>query len=140
MLFDQPSASAGAKARMAAEGLAGRCAVVGGDFFTAVLRGGDVYLLKNIIHDWEDEQALEILVNCSRAMGPQSKIILIEDVIKPGNEPSFGKLADVEMLVLSGGRERTAREYHALLTAAGFEPTRLLPTQAAVSLIEAVKP
>ncbi len=138
-LFDQPAVVAGAQRLLEAEGVAARCEIVGGDFFESVPSGGDVYTLKYIIHDWDDDRALRILRNLHRAMGAKSRILLIENVIAPGNEPSFGKLVDIEMLVMAGGRERTAQEFRALYAAAGFELTNIIPTQSALSLVEGVK-
>lgn len=139
ILFDQPHVVAGARPHLEARGVAGRCELVGGDFFETVPRGGDFYLVKHVIHDWAEEQALRILRNCHRAMDAGSRLLLVEHVIEPGNGPSFGKLLDVEMLIFAGGRERTGEEYRALLAAAGFELTNVIPAQCTLSLIEAVK-
>jgi O-methyltransferase domain/Dimerisation domain len=139
ILFDQPSVVAGAKSLLKAAGLMDRCEIDGGDFFEAVPRGGAVYIVKYIIHDWDDDRALMILKNVHRAMDAGSKILLVENVIKPGNDPCPGKVLDIEMLVLAGGRERTEQEYRALFAVAGFELTKIIPTQTTLSLIEGVK-
>ncbi len=91
-LFDQPSVVAGAKQYLDEARLGERCEVVGGDFFEAVPRGGDVYTIKYIIHDWDDDRAVMILKNCYRAMDAKSRLLLVETVIEPGNEEFTGKL------------------------------------------------
>ncbi|MBL8797823.1 MAG: methyltransferase [Planctomycetia bacterium] len=139
VLFDMPTVIDGARQKQLLEqaGVADRCELVGGDFFRAVPAGADGYLMKHIIHDWSDDHALNILRNCRRAMSPSGRLLLVEMVIPPGNEPHFGKLLDLEMLVMTqGGRERTESEYRALLAAAGFELTRIVPTRSPASVIE----
>jgi hypothetical protein len=136
VLFDQPHVVAGASPLLREAGVAGRCEVVGGDFFEAVPEGGDVYLLSRVIHDWDDAQATAILRTCRRAMGLDATLLLIERVLAPGNAPDAGKLHDLNMLVMLGGQERAAAEYAALYQAAGFRLTRAIPTAAGVSLIE----
>ena len=90
-------------------------------FFEAVPAGGDAYVLKRVIHDWDDERTIAMLKNCHRAMLPKGRLVIIEMVIAPGNEPFFGKQLDVELLLTTpGGRERTEAEYRSLLSAAGF--------------------
>jgi SAM-dependent methyltransferase len=139
ILFDQPSVVAGAKPHLDAAGLVERCEIVGGDFFESVPSGGDVYTVKYILHDWDDDRAIMILKSCHRAMEAGSKLLIVENVIKPGNDSFFGKLMDIEMLVLAGGRERTEQEYRALFAVAGFELTNIIHTQSTLSLIESVK-
>jgi SAM-dependent methyltransferase len=139
LLFDQPSVIEGARPQIQAAGLENVCEVMGGDFFAAIPPGGDIYMMKSVIHDWDDERALKILRNCHRAMKGKSKLLLIEHVIHPSHESMFGKLVDIKMLVMSGGRERTAQEYRGLLAAAGFELTNLIATPTPLSLIEGVK-
>jgi len=135
-LFDTPAVTAEAGRLLAAAGFAARCCVVGGNFFDSVPAGGDAYLLQFILHDWDDEHALTILRNCRRAMGPQSRLLLIEAVLPPGDTPALGKLLDLEMLVVCGGREREEAEYRALLTAAGFTHQRTIPTLTPLSILE----
>lgn len=108
-----------------------------GDFFKAVPEGGDAYVMKHIIHDWDDEKALKILGNIKRAMRPGGRVILLESVLTPSNQPDFGKLIDLEMLVMPGGRERTADEFRALFERAGFVVTHIVPTKSPLSVIEA---
>lgn len=96
--------------------------------------------MKHIIHDWDDEKAIAILQNCHRAMPDNGKLLVVEHVIPPGNEPSVGKFLDLEMLVMtSGGRERTAAEFDQLFTCAGFKLTNIVSTQSNLSIIEGVK-
>ena len=110
-----------------------------GDFFAAVPAGGEIYLLKKVIHDWDDERAQRILMNCHTAMSGTGRLLLIEPLIPPGNDSSFNKLLDLLMLVWNaGGRERTEREHQGLLASAGFRLSRVIPTRAGVSIIEAV--
>ncbi|WP_051036030.1 methyltransferase [Stanieria cyanosphaera] len=116
-----------------------RLLVQGGNFFKSVPSNGDAYLLKHIIHDWDDQQALIILQNCHQAMNYQSKLLIVDRVIPSGNEPMAGKFMDLNMLVLtSGGKERTQAEFSQLLTAAGFEIKQIISTAADISVIEAV--
>ncbi|HKP88140.1 MAG TPA: methyltransferase [Blastocatellia bacterium] len=136
VLFDAPSVVEGARQKISAAGLQERCELVGGDFFKSVSEGGDAYILKWIIHDWNDEQSVAILTNCRRAVAPGGKLLLVEAVIPPGDEPSFSKFIDLNMLVMTGGRERTEAEYRNLLQAAGFELTRIVPTPTPFSVIE----
>lgn len=139
VLFDAPSVVEGAGPQMAVEGLSGRCELRSGDFFQSVPEGGDAYILKWIIHDWDDARATTILKNCHRAMAANGKLLLVESVIPPGNEPFIGKFMDLNMLVMTGGRERTAEEFRTLLSAAGFQRIRILPTASPVSIIEGAK-
>jgi SAM-dependent methyltransferase len=137
IVFDLSHAAEGARRTLEAAGLTARCQVMTGDFFDAVPEGGDAYLLSHVIHDWSDERALAILRNCHRVMRPQSRLLLVEAVIPPGNEPFFGKLLDVHMLVATDqGTDRTEAEYRSLLDAAGFELLRVIPTASDVSIME----
>ncbi|HEX8142868.1 MAG TPA: methyltransferase [Pyrinomonadaceae bacterium] len=137
--YDLPAVVEGAGERIEAEGLAGRCEAVGGDFFHSVPAGGDAYTLKMIIHDWDEARALSILRNIHGAMKDDGKLLIVETVIPEGNEPSFSKLGDLHMLVMTGGQERTAAQYQKLLDAAGFSLTRIIPTQSIVSIVEGIK-
>lgn len=139
ILFDVPSVLEGAPAVLSAAGVAGRCELATGDFFEAVPGGADAYIMKHIIHDWDDERALRILCNCHRAMRADDKVLLVEMVVPEGNEPGAGKFIDLEMLLFTGGCERTGREYAALFAHAGFELTRITPTASPYSIIEAVR-
>lgn len=138
VLFDLPHAVDGARAFLADAQLASRTQVVAGDFFQSVPAGSGVYVLKHIIHDWNDDACKAILASCRKAMQPTGKLLVIEMVIPPNNEPFFGKLLDLEMLVVTpGGRERTEAEYRAMFAAAGFTLTRTIATHAPVSILEA---
>jgi len=136
VLFDAPSVAEGAQSRFEAEGIADRCEVVSGDFFQSVPGGGDVYILKWIIHDWNDERSITILRNCHRAMTENGKLLLVEAVVPRGSEPHFSKFIDLNMLVITGGRERTEDEYRMLLEASGFKLTSTIPTESPMSVLE----
>lgn len=137
VLVDMPTVIEGARNTIAAEALAGRCEVVGEDIFQSVPSGGDAYMMKHIIHDWDDERAIQILKNCRSAMTGEGRVLIIETVIQPGNQPDFFKLLDVAMLTISG-RERSAEEFRSLLERAGFHLRRVVPTQSPVSVVEGV--
>jgi hypothetical protein len=139
VLFDRPQAAAGARHQLEAAGLGGRCEVVAGDFFVSLPAGGDAYVLKRVIHDWDDERAVAILRNCHRAMPEHGRVLVIELVLAPGNDPSLGKLFDLLMLVYLGGRERTEADYRTLLASAGFELTAVTPTPSLVCVVEGVR-
>jgi len=128
VLFDLPHVVAGAPPLLEAAGIAGRCEVLGGDAFTAVPADHETYLLSRVIHDWDDERAFTILTRCHQAMKPRGKVLLVERVILTGSTPQVLVLeSDVNMLVATGGKERTDAEYRALLSVAGFELTQLIP-------------
>jgi hypothetical protein len=137
ILFDLPDIAGQAAAYLASMGVAGRCEVVGGDFFVA-LPSGDTYVLRYILHDWNDDQCRTILEKCRLAMTRGGRILIIEWVIPPANEPSFGKFLDLTMMVQLTGRERTEAEYRALLEQAGLHIARIIPTGVGPSIIEAV--
>jgi hypothetical protein len=138
VLFDQPHVVAGAEQLLRAFRVTDRCQVVGGDFFEAVPSGGDAYVLKFILHDWEDKEATAILRNCRRAIAPNGKLLVIDSEISPPNEGAADKFLDLTMLVHTGGRERTREEWVALFAAAGFHLVGTTPTEAQVSIIEGV--
>ena len=139
VLFDLPHVVRGAPPLLEAVGVAGRCEVVGGDAFTAVPADHETYLLSRVIHDWDDERAIALLTRCHQAMKPRGKVLLVERVILTGTTPQVLVLeSDVQMLVVApGGKERTDAEYRALLNAAGFEITRLIPVLPPFYVIEA---
>jgi hypothetical protein len=120
VLFDRPEVIAKARPLIAAQGLAGRVELVGGDFFTEVPPGGDLYVLKSVLHDWNDADALRILTNCHRAARPGSTLLLVESVLPTEPGPSVIHLINLLMLLQVGGRERTREEHQALLEAAGY--------------------
>jgi hypothetical protein len=118
-----------------------RCQAIGGNFLESVPSGGDAYIMKNTLTNWDDEHATQILNNCYRAMPQGRKLLMVHSVIAPGNQPYLGKFTDLEMLlVTSSGRERSAAEFELVLNAAGFQLTRIVPTQCLSSIIEAIKP
>lgn len=137
ILFDLPHVVEHAKDNIESAGVSDRCDVVGGNFFEAVPEGADAYLMRHIIHDWDDAKSLTILRNCHRVMPAESKLLLVESVIPSGNEPFGGKFLDLVMLLIPGGKERTEEEYRALLSKAGFQLSRIVPTETEVSIIEA---
>jgi hypothetical protein len=137
VIFDLPHVAAEAEAFVKTRSLASRVTVEVGDFFQTTPKGGDVYLMSHVIHDWNLEQCRTILGNCRRAMKANSRLLLIEMVLPPGNTPHPGKLLDMMMLVGPGGQERTADEYRTLLESAGFRLARVIPTNSAVSIVEA---
>ena len=138
IVFDQPAVATGAQEAIEAAGLADRADAVGGDFFTAVPDGGDVYLLKIILHDWDDERCVAILRTCRRAMPPNGRLLVIELLIPPGDTPSYATSQDINMLVNLGGRERTEDEYRALLAAAGFMLARMIHAEGELHIIEGI--
>lgn len=136
-VFDTPSTVERAKQPLADGLWRRRGSYVAGDFFRAVPHGADAYLLSGVIHDWDDRQALQILKNCLKAMTKKSRVLLIDIVVPESASPSFGKLLDLNMLVMNGGRERTRSEFCTLLDAAGYKVTKVIPTMAPQSVIEA---
>lgn len=138
VLFDLPMVIQGAGSLLQKEGVSSRVETVAGNFFESV-PVADAYLLKHIIHDWDDQRAIKILTNISASMNPNGRVLLVEVVIPEGNEPHFGKLMDLEMLVSPGGVERTVEEYRQLLSDSGLCLTRIIPTKSAYSIVEAVK-
>ena len=140
ILTDLEHVLAGAKSCMEQHGVADRCTTQVCDFFKSVPAGGDAYLMKHIIHDWDDEKALTILRNIHAAMGEKKgKVILIEAVMPAGNAPHLVKFLDLEMLAMPGGRERSEAEFRALFDRAGFRLTNVVPTKSPMSVVAAVK-
>jgi hypothetical protein len=127
MLYDLPGTVGRSKETIQASGVGDRLRVVEGSFFEAIPTGADAYLMRHIIHDWDDERSITILQNVHRAMAATGKLLVVETVIQPGNENDFGKLLDLVMLVIPGGKERTEDEYRKLFAAAGFRLTRVVP-------------
>jgi O-methyltransferase/methyltransferase family protein len=139
IVYDLPHVVRDAPALIGSRGLSDRIRIESGSFFERVPSGGDAYLLSHIIHDWSEAQCLTILGNCREAMQPKGKVLIIEMVLPEGNIPHPGKILDMMMLVGPGGQERTEPEYRTLLEKAGLELTRIVPTQSAVGVVEAVR-
>ena len=118
--------------------IAGRIELAGGDFFQSVPAGADMYIMKYIIHDWTDDLCVKLLENCRRAMAPNGRVLVVDTVIPPGNDPHWGKLLDLNMLVGPGGRERTRSEFAQLFARAGLKLKRVIPTASPLSIVEAV--
>jgi hypothetical protein len=137
ILFDLPHNADGAATLIQGRGMVGRIRFESGSFFESVPSGADVYMMSHIIHDWSEEQCLTILRNCRAAMGPKSRLLIIEMVIPAGNAPHPGKSTDIVMLAVPGGQERTEQEYCVLLAKAGFRLERVVPTDSAASVVEA---
>ncbi len=136
VLFDRPEVVKDAPRMLDHLGVAGRCQIVGGNFFASIPPGGNIYIMKQILHDWDDERALAILRNCHLAMQPNGKLLLVETLVPTGNGPSHAKLLDLEMLLALGGKERTEKEYRELYAGAGFRLTQIIPTLAGLHIIE----
>ena len=136
VLFDSPEVIEGAQPKIATSDIADRCELVGGDFFQSVPSGADAIILKWIIHDWNDEQSVAILKNCHRALPANGKLILVEAVVPETSEMHFSKFIDLNMLVMTGGRERTEKEFRRLYEDSGFNLTRIVPTESPFSIIE----
>jgi SAM-dependent methyltransferase len=139
ILLDLPHVIATAGDAIAAAGLSERCELVSGDFFEAVPAGADLHLLKQIVHDWDDEQATRLLRNCHRALAPGGKLLLVEMVVPADNRPSSAQGMDLNMLVLLGGRERTEEEFARLLDGAGFRLERVMANRSPFDVVEATR-
>ena len=138
ILFDQPHVVSTVGALLEQAGVADRCEVVGGSFFEAVPAGADAYLLKSVIHDWDDEAAIEILRACRAAMNDRGKLLVVERVIRPGNDPDPAKFSDLNMLVLLGAQERTADDFELLYAEAGFKLSDIIRTGSPYDIIEGI--
>jgi O-methyltransferase len=141
VLFDLPHVAPAARALLEARGLAARCRVEGGSFFEGVPRGADLHVLKQVLHDWDDPRAAAILRACRAALPAGGTLLVVERVMPERAEPGPGAdkfLTDLEMLVMTGGMERTEGEFRALLAQGGFAPRRVVPTASVYALIEAV--
>jgi hypothetical protein len=141
VLVDQPAVIEEGRRHLAAEGVADRCRLVGGDFFAEVPAGADAYLLSRVLHDWTDDDARRVLATCRSAMGPGSRLLVVEAILpeRAADQPAVIRM-DLYMLVLLGARERTEAQFRRLLADAGFEVRRVVPTRsvAGLSVIEAV--
>jgi O-methyltransferase domain/Dimerisation domain len=137
-VFDLQPAIEIAKQRLGSDACSGRCSAVAGDFFDSVPEGADAYILCGVIHDWDDDHSIRILKNCRRAMNGNGRLLLVETVVPESGANCFSNLLDLNMLVMTGGRERTKSEFCTLFNAAGYKLTRIVPTMAPQSVIEAI--
>jgi len=136
ILLDQPHVVASAGPLLERAGVADRCEIVGGSFFDGVPPGVDAYLLKSVLHDWDDAAAVTILRACHAAMHASARLLVVEPIIRPGNEPDPMKFRDLLMLVMLGGRERTAEDFARLYAEAGFRLTSIIATGSPFSILE----
>jgi SAM-dependent methyltransferase len=140
VLFELPHVAAGAAATFTRAGITGRVRIETGDFFKELPSGADAIIMKHIIHDWDDHSAKRILQACHRALGERGKVLIVDPVVPTGNTPHYGKLLDLEMLVLTPrGRERTKSQFAELLRGAGFRISRIIATKGPLSIVEASK-
>lgn len=137
VIYDQPHVLEAAEQYLTSAGVRSRCRLVPGDFFRSIPDGGDVYVLSNIVHDWDDDRALRILQNCRAAMAPVAVMLLIESVLPEHGRSSAAAMMDVNMMVLLTGRERTEAQYRELLAAARLRLTKVAPIYELESLLEA---
>lgn len=136
-LFDLPTVTESAKAHFKANTVADRCEIVAGDAFKSIPAGFDAYLMKNVLHDWNDDQCAVLLERCRAAIPPHGKLIIVDAVMVPGNDPHPAKWFDLHMMVALGGRERTAEEFASLLRGASFTMTLAKPLPALLGIVEA---
>jgi len=136
-LFDMPHVIDGAKKAGILDRFADRCTLVAGSFLESV-PAADAYIMKYIIHDWYDPECIKILSQCRKGIRPGGRLLVVDQVVPPRNEPGVSKLMDLEMLVLPGGMERTEKEFHELFTASGFRLERIIPTPGIQCIIEGV--
>jgi hypothetical protein len=136
-VLDLAHVTSGAGEVLEQAGVRQRCMVVAGSFFDNVTTGGDLYVMKNILHDWDDAKARIILRNCHQAMHPDATLLIVERILAPPNEGAEGKFSDLNMLVNAGGQERTAEEFAALLNGAGFELREIIGLPSSRFIIEA---
>lgn len=137
ILFDLPEVIDRSKENIKAGGLLDRCQLLTGDFFKSVPKDGDAYILRHIVHDWSDEDAVRILTNCRKAMKPDGKLLVVEAVIPPGNDPHPYKWLDLTMLMI-GGRERTTEQFDVIFKEAGLQLNRIIPITPAISVVEGI--
>ena len=135
ILFDLPEVVGRSQSNISARGLDERCKLESGSFFESVSTGGDAYIMRHILHDWSDDDAVTILNNCRKAMNPGAKILVVEAVIQDGNEPSPFKLLDLSMLLI-GGKERTNKQFEVIFSRAGLKLNRIVSFQHDLSVVE----
>ena len=137
IVFDLPYIEESANEQTRAEGLQDRCRFVAGNFFESVPQGADLHVLKFVLHDWSDEDSVRLLRSCRAAIPADGRLLVVESIVPEEIQPGMVYLMDLNMLVMTGGLERTAREYETLLERAGFRASRVIPTASPFSLIEA---
>jgi len=137
VLYDQPQVVAGAAASGFLAGLEDRVEVQGGDFFASVPTGADAYIMKYVVHDWDDERCVRLLGLCRQAMAAGGRVLVVENVVEPGNRPGWAKLLDINMMACLTGKERTKAEFRDLLARAGLTLRRVVPTASPISVLEA---
>jgi hypothetical protein len=137
IVFDLPHVLTGATGALQRAGVTDRCELMAGSFFETIPPGADAYILKSIIHDWDDAAALAILQRCRAAVPDSGRLLLVEHVLKPVNEPDPARFSDLNMLVMLGGQERDPDGFEGLCAAAGFRLTAIIPTASTHSVIEA---
>lgn len=140
VLFDHANAIEGARELIAQAGLEGRCSVIAGDLFESLSSSQkiDACILKQVLHDWDDQHCLKILANCQRVLAPGKKLLIAETALPNSQAPTLGAFLDLEMLLNTYGRERTEQQYRTLLERAGFRLQQVVPTASSHSIIEAI--
>jgi len=140
VLFDQPQViqEAARSGFITSPDVSTRCETAGGDFFEAVPAGADAYVMKYIVHDWDDAKCVKILNNCRTAMGADGRVLVVDHVVGPGNRFDWGKLVDINMMVMLGSKERTKDEFRQLFARAGLRLKRVIKTASSLSILEAV--
>ena len=139
IVFDLPQSAGLAVKFIERYGIGGRCTFVAGSFFETIPEGGDLYIMKNILHDWNDESCLVLLRNIAMTMPYASRVLIIDPIVEEGNKPSIGKMTDILMMTALGGKERTKHEFKILLDQAGFRIRKIYRTISQLILIEAEK-
>ena len=137
IVFDQDHAAGRAQETVRASGVADRCTVISGNFFSAIPPGADAYLLRHVIHDWTDEQSIQILRQCRKVIPVTGRLLIVDSVVPAGNAPSPAKDYDILMMIYPGGRERTEEEFRTLCRASGFDLISTTPTASMVSVLMA---
>jgi SAM-dependent methyltransferase len=137
-LMEMPHVIEQAKKGPLLASFAARCDFAEGSFFETVPKGADAYILKHVIHDWDDERAAQILSNCRRAIRPGGTLLVVDRLVGPPNQPDLAKLLDLEMMVNPGGLERSEPEWHALFAMSGFRLERIIPMPATRAILEAI--
>ena len=137
VVFDQPHVITEAESLLAERGMSDRIAVQTGNFFESVPAGFDAYILSHIIHDWDDNKSVQILKNCRKGINPGGRLLILEWVLPEGDTPHVAKVVDINMMMLTGGEERTGKQYERLLEKAGFRMSRIIATESECSIVEA---